>query len=114
MPEPRSLLQREFCMRVLVAEDHQSLARSIADGLRDEGFAVDLTFNGEEAQTLARTHKYDLIVLDVMLPGVDGFTLLPRLRSSKINVPVLCLTAKDTVEDRVRGLDLGADDYLVK
>jgi len=101
-------------MRVLVAEDHQSLARSIADGLRDEGFAVDLTFNGEEAQTLARTHKYDLIVLDVMLPGVDGFTLLPRLRSSKINVPVLCLTAKDTVEDRVRGLDLGADDYLVK
>jgi DNA-binding response OmpR family regulator len=101
-------------MRVLVAEDHQSLARSIADGLRDEGFAVDLTFNGEEAQTLARTHQYDLIVLDIMLPGVDGFTLLPRLRSSKINVPVLCLTAKDTVEDRVRGLDLGADDYLVK
>lgn len=101
-------------MRVLVAEDHQSLARSIADGLRDEGFAVDLTFNGEEAQTLARTHKYDLIVLDIMLPGVDGFTLLPRLRSAKINVPVLCLTARDTVEDRVRGLDLGADDYLVK
>ena len=101
-------------MRVLVAEDHQSLARSIADGLRDEGFAVDLTFNGEEAQTLARTHAYDLIVLDIMLPGVDGFTLLPRLRSGKINAPVLCLTAKDTVEDRVRGLDLGADDYLVK
>jgi DNA-binding response OmpR family regulator len=101
-------------MRVLVAEDHQSLARSIADGLRDEGFAVDLTFNGEEAQTLARTHQYDLIVLDVMLPGMDGFTLLPRLRRAKINVPVLCLTAKDTVEDRVKGLDLGADDYLVK
>src|SRR4051794_31419356 len=101
-------------MRVLVAEDHQSLARSIADGLRDEGFAVDLTFNGEEAQTLARTHQYDLIVLDVMMPGVDGFTLLPRLRRAKINVPVLYLTAKDTVEDRVKGLDLGADDYLVK
>jgi DNA-binding response OmpR family regulator len=101
-------------MRVLVAEDHQSLARSIADGLRDEGFAVDLTFIGEEAHTLARTHQYDLIVLDVMLPGVDGFTLLPRLRRAKINVPVLCLTAKDAVEDRVKGLDLGADDYLIK
>jgi DNA-binding response OmpR family regulator len=101
-------------MRVLVAEDHQSLARSIADGLRDEGFAVDLTFTGDEAQSLARAHKYDLIVLDIMLPGVDGFTLLPRLRNSKVNVPVLCLTAKDAVEDRVRGLDLGADDYMVK
>ncbi len=101
-------------MRVLVAEDHQSLARSIADGLRDDGFAVDLTFNGEEAHTLARTHQYDLIVLDIMLPGMDGFTLLPRLRRAKINVPVLCLTARDAIEDRVKGLDLGADDYLVK
>ena len=101
-------------MRVLVAEDHESLARSIADGLRDEGFAVDLTFNGEDANTMAHTHKYDLIVLDVMLPGVDGFTLIPRLRKSKMNVPVLCLTARDAVEDRVRGLDLGADDYMVK
>jgi DNA-binding response OmpR family regulator len=101
-------------MRVLVAEDHQSLARSIADGLRDEGFAVDLTFNGEEAHTLARTHQYDLIVLDIMLPGMDGFTLLPRLRHAKVNVPVLCLTAKDAIEDRVKGLDLGADDYLIK
>jgi DNA-binding response OmpR family regulator len=101
-------------MRVLVAEDHQSLARSIADGLREEGFAVDITFNGEEAHALARTHQYDLIVLDIMLPGMDGFTLLPRLRRAKINVPVLCLTAKDAVEDRVKGLDLGADDYLIK
>ena len=101
-------------MRVLVAEDHESLARSIADGLRDEGFAVDLTFNGEEAQNLAKTHQYDLIVLDIMLPGMDGFTLLPRLRRSKLNVPVLCLTARDAVEDRVRGLDLGADDYMIK
>jgi DNA-binding response OmpR family regulator len=101
-------------MRVLVAEDHQSLARSIADGLRDDGFAVDLTFNGEEAHTLARTHQYDLIVLDIMLPGVDGFTLLPRLRSARVNVPILCLTARDAIEDRVKGLDLGADDYLIK
>src|SRR3954464_1273743 len=110
----RSLLRREFYMRVLVAEDHQSLARSIADGLRDEGFAVDLTFNGEEAHNLAQTHQYDLIVLDIMLPGMDGFTLLPRLRQAKNNVPVLCLTARDAVEDRVKGLDLGADDYVIK
>jgi len=101
-------------MRVLVAEDHPSLARSIADGLRDEGFAVDLSFNGEEAHTLARTHRYDLIVLDLMLPGMDGLTMLAKLREAKINVPVLCLTARDAVEDRVKGLDTGADDYLVK
>jgi DNA-binding response OmpR family regulator len=101
-------------MRVLVAEDHPSLARSIADGLRDEGFAVDLTFNGEEAHTLARAHRYDLIVLDLMLPGMDGLTMLAKLRAAKINVPVLCLTARDAVEDRVKGLDAGADDYLVK
>jgi DNA-binding response OmpR family regulator len=101
-------------MRVLVAEDHPSLARSIADGLREEGYAVDLTFDGTEAGSLAKSHAYDLIVLDVMLPGVDGFTLLPEWRKSKINSPVLCLTAKDAVEDRVKGLNLGADDYLVK
>ena len=101
-------------MRVLVAEDHQSLARSIADGLREEGFAVDLTFNGEEAHHLARTHAYDLIVLDVMLPSMDGFTLLPKLRKANVNSPIMCLTAKDTLEDKVTGLNLGADDYMVK
>ena len=101
-------------MRVLVAEDHPSLARSIADGLRDEGFAVDLTFNGEEAHSLVRAHRYDLVVLDIMLPGMDGLTLLARLRGAKVNVPVLCLTARDAVEDRVKGLDAGADDYLIK
>src|SRR5262249_13132217 len=101
-------------MRVLVAEDHQSLARSIADGLREEGYAVDLTFDGIEARTLATAHPYDLIVLDMMLPGTDGFTLIPELRRSRINSPVLCLTARDAVEDRVKGLNLGADDYLVK
>ena len=101
-------------MRVLVAEDHPSLARSIADGLRDEGFAVDLTFNGEEAHTLVRAHHYDLLVLDIMLPGMDGLTLLAKLRGTRINVPVLCLTARDAVDDRVKGLDTGADDYLIK
>jgi DNA-binding response OmpR family regulator len=101
-------------MRVLVVEDHPSLARSIADGLRDEGFAVDLTFDGDEAHALARAHRYDLIVLDIMLPGMDGLTLLGNLRRAKSNVPVLLLTARDAVEDRVKGLDAGADDYLIK
>jgi DNA-binding response OmpR family regulator len=101
-------------MRVLVAEDHPSLARSIADGLRDEGFAVDLTFNGDEAQLMASSHSYDLIVLDIMLPGQDGFTLLPKLRRAKNNTPVICLTARDTLDDKIKGLDLGADDYMVK
>ncbi len=101
-------------MRVLVAEDHPSLARSIADGLREEGFAVDMTFNGDEAQHMAKAHNYDLIVLDVMLPGQDGFTLLPKLRKAKINTPVICLTARDSVKDKVQGLNLGADDYMVK
>jgi DNA-binding response OmpR family regulator len=101
-------------MRVLVAEDHPSLARSIADGLRDEGFAVDLTFNGAEAHALARAHHYDLIVLDLMLPDLDGLTILAKLRAARVNIPVLCLTARDAIEDRVKGLDAGADDYLVK
>jgi DNA-binding response OmpR family regulator len=101
-------------MRVLVVEDHQNMARSIADGLRDEGFAVDLTFNGDEAHALALTHPYDLIVLDIMLPGMDGLTLLGNLRRAKNNVPVLLLTARDAVDDRVKGLDAGADDYLIK
>ena len=75
---------------------------------------MDLTFDGTEVRTLANTHPYDLIVLDIMLPGMDGFALLPELRRARINSPVLCLTARDAVEDRVRGLNLGADDYLVK
>jgi len=101
-------------MRILIAEDHPSLARSIADGLREENYAVDLTFNGDEAMHMARSHEYDLMILDMMLPGTDGFTLLPKLRRAKINVPVLCLTARDSLEDKVKGLNLGADDYVVK
>lgn len=101
-------------MRVLVAEDHLRLARSIAEGLRDEGYAVDLAFTGDEAIHLAKMNEYDCVLLDIMLPGKDGWTILSELRSDDRNVPVLCLTAKDTVDDRVRGLNLGADDYLVK
>src|SRR5262245_54527101 len=100
-------------MRLLVAEDHPSLARSIANGLREEGYAVDLTFDGDEALHLARANPYDCMVLDIMLPGRDGWNVLQNMRKSSIATPVLCLTARDGVEDRVKGLDLGADDYLV-
>jgi DNA-binding response OmpR family regulator len=103
-------------MRVLVVEDHASLARSIANGLREEGFAVDLTARGNEAVALAETNPYDCIVLDVMLPDRDGWSILKHLREREAGSksPVLMLTARDAIEDRVKGLNLGADDYLVK
>jgi len=101
-------------MRILVAEDHPSLARSIADGLRDEGYAVDLTFDGNEAMHLASSNPYDMLVLDIMLPGRDGFSIIQALRRRNVTTPILCLTARDGVVDRVKGLDAGADDYLVK
>src|SRR2546421_10907332 len=101
-------------MRLLVAEDHPTLARSIANGLRDEGYAVDLTFDGEEALHMATVNPYDGIVLDIMLPQRDGFSILSILRRKGSKTPVLCLTARDAIDDRVKGLDLGADDYLVK
>ena len=101
-------------MRVLVAEDHAPLARSIANGLREEGFAVDLTGDGEEALQWSRLNPYDCIVLDIMLPSRDGWSVLQHMRRNGSSVPVLMLTARDAVEDRVKGLNLGADDYLVK
>ena len=101
-------------MRVLVVEDHPSLARSVASGLRDEGYAVDLTFDGNEALHLAASNPYDAVVLDLMLPGRDGFAIIQSLRRRDVGTPILCLTARDGVTDRVKGLDLGADDYLVK
>lgn len=101
-------------MRILVAEDHPSLARSLADGLREAGYAVDLALDGEEAAHLADVNDYDAVVLDLMLPKMDGFTVLKSVRRRKPQTPVLCLSARDGVEDRVKGLDLGADDYLVK
>jgi DNA-binding response OmpR family regulator len=101
-------------MRLLVAEDHPSLARSLADGLREEGYAVDLTFDGEEAEHLVTVNTYDAVILDLMLPKRDGWQVLRTIRRHKPNLPVLCLTARDAVEDRVKGLDQGADDYLTK
>src|SRR5258706_5547714 len=101
-------------MRLLVAEDHEKLAHSIADGLREEAYSVDLTFDGNEAAGLLLGNRYDCIILDIMLPGREGWTILRELRDRGDLAPVLCLTARDAPEDRVRGLDLGADDYLIK
>jgi DNA-binding response OmpR family regulator len=101
-------------MRILVAEDHSILADSIAEGLRGEGYAVDLAPDGEVAQHLIRTHSYDCVLLDIMLPRRSGWLVLQEMRRQGKRTPVLCLTARDAVEDRVKGLDLGADDYLVK
>jgi len=101
-------------MRILVVEDYEPLRRSLVRGLREEGHAVDETGNGEDGLGFAESSVYDVIILDVMLPGLDGFKVLKRLRDKESPSRVLILTAKDTVNDRVRGLDLGADDYLIK
>jgi DNA-binding response OmpR family regulator len=101
-------------MRILVVEDHPSLRRSLGEGLRDENYAVDLAAGAVEAAHLIRGTSYDCIVLDLMLPGPSGLDLLAEMRQRGDRSPVLCLTARDGLEDRVRGLDLGADDYLVK
>jgi len=101
-------------MRLLVAEDHPKLARSIAGGLREEGYSVDLTFDGVEAAHLLSSNQYDCVVLDIMLPGKEGWAVLDEIRHRGNRAPVLCLTARDAPEDRVKGLNLGADDYLIK
>jgi two-component system, OmpR family, response regulator len=101
-------------MRILVVEDEKKMAALIRRGLREEGFAVDVTERGEDALWMAAATEYDGIVLDVMLPGIDGFETCRRLRDDGVWSPVLMLTARDAVEDRVAGLDGGADDYLVK
>jgi two-component system OmpR family response regulator len=101
-------------MRVLVVEDELKMASLIRRGLRDEGMSVDVAVKGEDALWMAGATEYDAIVLDVMLPGLDGFEVCRRLRRDGVWSPVLMLTARDAVEDRVAGLDGGADDYLVK
>jgi len=101
-------------MRVLIVEDERKLADLLARGLREEGHAADLAARGEDAVWMAEAAPFDVIVLDVMLPGLDGFGVCRRLRDREIWTPVLMLTARDAVEDRVAGLDAGADDYLVK
>jgi len=101
-------------VRILLVEDDPSLGETTARALHSQGWAVDWITNGESIPNAARLVAYDLVVLDVGLPGIDGFEVLRRLRSESRNMPVLMLTARDAVEDRVHGLQLGADDYLVK
>jgi two-component system, OmpR family, response regulator len=101
-------------VRVLVVEDEPKMAALLRRGLVEEGHGADVAGKGEEALWLAEAHEYDAIVLDVMLPGLSGFETCRRLRNSGVWTPVLMLTARDSVDDRVSGLDAGADDYLTK
>jgi len=101
-------------MRVLIVEDELRMASLIRRGLTNEGLAVDVAVRGADALWMAEAHDYDAVLLDVMLPDVDGFEVCRRLRAAGVWAPVLMLTARDSVEDRVAGLDSGADDYLVK
>jgi len=101
-------------MKVLIVEDEAKTAAYLKRGLEENGFVTDLARNGEDGAHLAHTEPYDLIVLDVMLPGRDGWSIVAELRRREIATPVLFVTARDAVHDRVKGLELGADDYLVK
>jgi DNA-binding response OmpR family regulator len=101
-------------MKILVVEDEPKLNKGITDGLTARGFAVDSAFDGEEGEKMARWNQYDLIILDVMMPKKDGFEVCRSLREKGTTTPIIMLTAKDAIRDRVMGLNDGADDYLVK
>ncbi len=115
-PEPGGGVEKPegAAVRVLLIEDHKPLVRALKTGLEEEGFAVDTAQDGEEGDYKARTAEYDVIILDLMLPKVDGLTLLQRWRHDGLGTHVLVLTARGSIEDKVKGLDLGADDYLTK
>lgn len=101
-------------MRILIVEDHPKIAQSLKKGLRQESYAVDIAHDGETGLNEALYEDYDAIILDIMLPERDGLSLLTELRKNRKNTPVLMLTAKDTLPDKIKGLDMGADDYLAK
>lgn len=103
-----------FIMRILVVEDEHRIANSIKKGLEQEKYAVDVVYSGTDGFDLASTEEYDLIILDLMLPEMDGLSITRELRKNKIHTPILILTAKGQIDDKVQGLDLGADDYLTK
>ena len=103
-----------FSVRILVIEDERKTAFFVERGLRESGFVVDLANDGEKGLQLALTGRHDLVILDVMLPRRDGWSIVSELRRAKVSMPVLFLTARDSVPDRVKGFELGADDYLVK
>ena len=101
-------------MRILVVEDEKKIADFVKRGLREEGYAVDVAYDGKEGYLLASANEYDIIILDLMLPQMDGVTVCKKLREAKVKSPIIMLTAKDTVQDKVIGLDSGADDYVTK
>lgn len=101
-------------MRVLLVEDDQGISSFVIKGLREAGFAADYAIDGEDGLHLALTESYDVVIVDLMLPKIDGLTLIAKLREQKPNVPVMILSAKRSVDDRVRGLQTGSDDYLTK
>jgi DNA-binding response OmpR family regulator len=113
LPHAPTLFSK-YAMRILLVEDYPPIRKAVAKALREAGFAVDSTADGLEGLWYATNNDYDVVVLDLMLPGADGLTILKRLRAEGRTAHVLILTARDTVPDRVKGLDLGADDYLVK
>ena len=114
MPSKTTVFPVDTKMRLLLVEDYRPLQQSLTKGLREAGFAVDTTGDGKEGLWYAMGNDYDVIILDLMLPGMDGLEILKEMRGQGRKSHVLILTAKDTVQDRVTGLDLGADDYLVK
>ena len=101
-------------MRILLIEDNARVASFIRRGLREEGYTIDLAEDGEQALFMAQTGDYDLMILDILLPKRNGLEVLRTLRADRVNTPVLILTARDELEDKVKGFDLGADDYLTK
>lgn len=101
-------------MKLLLVEDEARLANSLATGLKQEGYTVDVVFTGPQGYELSLSGEYDLIILDIMLPGLDGLTICQKLRQEKINTPILILTAKSTIDDKLIGFGQGADDYLTK
>src|SRR5215470_16370841 len=101
-------------MRILLVEDEPSAARMLAKGMREQGYAVDVASDGEEALYQQSINEYDLVILDVMLPRRDGFDVCRSIRNEGSTLPILMLTARDAVDDRISGLDCGADDYLTK
>jgi DNA-binding response OmpR family regulator len=101
-------------MRILLVEDDRRIARFVAKGLREQAYAVDVTGDGDDAFYKSSVNDYDAVILDVMIPGRDGFQVCREMRSAGIAVPVIMLTARDTIQDRITGLDSGADDYLIK
>ena len=101
-------------MHILIIEDEEQLCRSMAEGLRMDGYEIDTCFDGEEGLELCMTENYDLILLDLNLPGIDGLEILRQFRTFNTNTPVLILSARVQIQDKVEGLDLGANDYLTK